>query len=327
VASKHPRLQSDIEALRRRHRTKDLRLSEIARRSGLHAQTITRWIGGDHLPTLASGEKFGRLLTALGATPEEVDAFQRTYGLQQQQTDSRRELGSDDEVVFVIESPTSGRWLVAEWLDQSHFRYLLEDGSSSRFDPAFGPDGSILLTSMAYDDPTYHLGIWKRIGTRLALERTVDMQHATHGQFSPDGAAICCHAGTDTMRITRAIFRYDLSTGTTKQLTTDVHIDNWPTWHPDDSYIVFQREDELWAVDREGKQTWCLIGRARTNGFALWSPHGQPTAAGAPDGRSLVYCQARGGGQDDICCQDLRTDEIAVLVRKPGVHYRDPCVL
>jgi TolB protein len=143
------------------------------------------------------------------------------------------------------------------------------------FGAVFSPDGH----TIAFDRVTSTTDSLMLIGADGRNLRTlVSDAGARYLAWSPDGAALAYAAG-------RTIWRVDVATGATQQLTHDGPsgiVENWqPAWSPDGTQIAFDRFERcfrctgVWVMNADGSSAHELVmdGRRPT-----WSPDGTKLA-------------------------------------------------
>jgi Tol biopolymer transport system component len=164
---------------------------------------------------------------------------------------------------------------------------------------SFGDDESGLLEMMAIDASG---------NEQLIIDGDFDYEEF---QFSPSGDQIAAeingYRGGDDQ-----IIVYDLSSGTSRQLTFDYpHYE--PTWSPDGRKIAMSinktaaKNIVLVAVDGIGEETW-ITNDNLASGYPDWSPTGDFIAYEAPNGPS----------ETDIFMYSFIDSTISVAVDAPG---------
>ncbi len=106
--------------------------------------------------------------------------------------------------------------------------------------------------------------------------------------WSQDSKSLLFSRGNNTGGA--SLWKVDLSTGEKTQLTTPPHgaEDNWASWSPDGTRIVFQRWEKgvptVWTLPAEGGEPTVVLGDG-WDWFPSWFP----------DGKRLIFTSLRGG--------------------------------
>ena len=161
--------------------------------------------------------------------------------------------------------------------------------------PSVSPDGKRVVFPANLDD-NWDLYLGEFDGSRLAgvrpLTRT-PRDREEDPRFSPDGKRIAYRGGSNA---SSRIFIHELSTGRSRQVTTDAAGEEWaPAFSPDGKWLAFTRGTSRTEPRADVYLVPVSGGPARRltyNGGVDWYP------SFCADG-TLVYVSQRGDGNDD----------------------------
>lgn len=188
------------------------------------------------------------------------------------------------------------------WLDGSHARQILQPEGRKSYLSVSGNSLMKPLVVTVYqsvDTKTkenhlflYELadGTWKRVTMQKGAEG--------YGAISPDNSRVVFEFGAQTEETKKPgksrIWLTDLSSGETRQLTTDLDADTWdstPTWRPDSEEVLFLR----FKFSERGVLSK-LMSVSTSGGEPRLLAEGVVDACYSPDGKRLAIV-ATGGLQ------------------------------
>ncbi len=146
---------------------------------------------------------------------------------------------------------------------------LLTDGMGDERQPAWSPDGNLILFH-SYRDGGYHLWTINNDGSDLK-QITFGMYDEREPQWSPDGSKIIFSSDRSG---NYDIWEMSVATGEFKQLTTDPANDYNPAYASDNKQIAFvstRSNGGLFIINESGKEQLIVPSKATLNAPS-WSP-------------------------------------------------------
>ncbi|MCJ7716462.1 MAG: DPP IV N-terminal domain-containing protein, partial [Anaerolineales bacterium] len=128
--------------------------------------------------------------------------------------------------------------------------------------------------------------------------------NSDHGRFrrprlsplAPDGRELIFHSHLSSPPW--VISRVNPFNGESSQLTDGSTLDAGPFWSPDGNQIGFDREGDLWLMDRDGNNQEVVFSSSGMDGHADWSPRGDQIALVSDmDGNPEIYIYSLENGQ------------------------------
>ncbi|MGY9049573.1 translocation protein TolB [Puniceibacterium antarcticum] len=182
----------------------------------------------------------------------------------------------DSRVVYVSETGPKDRRakrLAIMDYDGANLQYLT-DSRSIVLAPRFSPNGDrVLYTSYETGEPRVHVLNVGAVQSRILPTASGLMSFAP--RFSPDGRSVVYSV---TRGANTDIFRMDIASGSTTQLTTAPSIETGPSFSPDGSRIVFESDrsgtQQLYIMSANGGEPQRISFGAGRYGTPVWSPRG-----------------------------------------------------
>ncbi len=182
----------------------------------------------------------------------------------------------DSRVVFVSETGPKNkrvkRLAVMDY-DGANVQYLT-DGGSIVLAPRFSPNGGrVLYTSYDSGIPRINVLDVATVGHQVLPTQEGEMSFAP--RFGPDGRTVVysLSRGGNT-----DIFRMDVGSGQSAQLTNAPSIETAPSFNPDGSQIVFESDrsgtPQLYIMSANGGEARRISGGQGRYGTPVWSPRG-----------------------------------------------------
>ncbi|SEK31707.1 TolB protein [Roseivivax marinus] len=182
----------------------------------------------------------------------------------------------DSRVVFVSESgpkdQRAKRLAVMDY-DGANVQYLTGSGSIV-LAPRFSPSGDrVIYTSYETGSPRVHVLSVGDTQSRILPAQAGSMSFAP--RFTPNGQGLLysVNEGSNT-----DIYRMDMASGQTSQLTTGPAIDTAPSFSPDGSRIVFESDrsgsQQLYVMPAGGGEPTRISFGPGRYGTPVWSPRG-----------------------------------------------------
>ncbi|SNR25296.1 Tol-Pal system beta propeller repeat protein TolB [Puniceibacterium sediminis] len=182
----------------------------------------------------------------------------------------------DSRVVFVSETgpkdQRAKRLAIMDY-DGSNLQYLT-DSRSIVLAPRFSPTGDrVLYTSYETGEPRVHVLNVGDVQSRILPTQPGMMSFAP--RFAPDGRNVVYSV---TQGANTDIFRMDIGSGATSQLTTAPSIETGPSYSPDGSRLVFESDrsgtQQLYVMSANGGEPQRISFGAGRYGTPVWSPRG-----------------------------------------------------
>ncbi len=182
----------------------------------------------------------------------------------------------DSRVVFVSETgpkdQRAKRLAIMDY-DGANLQYLT-DSRSIVLAPRFSPTGDrVLYTGYETGEPRVHILNVGDVQSRILPTQAGLMSFAP--RFAPDGRNVVYSV---TQGANTDIFKMDIASGATSQLTNSPAIETAPSYSPDGSRIVFESDrsgtQQLYVMSASGGEPQRISFGEGRYGTPVWSPRG-----------------------------------------------------
>lgn len=186
------------------------------------------------------------------------------------------------QLAYLVETDGGGaRALISNDLEGGDPVVLGERGSITGL--AWSPDGS-RIAYVAYAEPTSSFDVFiAQADDRGGVERVASGNwHEVAWSPAGDRLVLSGWPANDAGTGHDDLYLLDPASGDLTQLTDDEQRDEWPSWSPDGSTIVFARQTDpredfavdLYTVTAAGGEPTPLLEAPGYQGYPVWSPDG-----------------------------------------------------